>query len=133
MIYLDSCVPIYAAINPGSRGRWSRSLLTSIEKGDESAVTSTLTLDEFTYKVREVEGAEASVEAGRILLDLPNLRFAPVDYEVLWRSLELVEKFGLYPRDSIHTATAQLQNINTIISEDKDFDTVPKIKRRWMK
>lgn len=132
MIYLDSCVPIYAAINPGPRGRWSRDLLTNIEKGNESAVTSALTLDEFTYKVREVEGAVASVEAGRILLDLPNLRMISVDYEVLWRSLELVEKLGLYPRDSIHAATALLQNVTTIISEDKDFDVVPKIERRWM-
>ncbi len=132
MIYLDSCVPIYAAINPGSRGRWSRAMITSIENGDESAITSTLTLDEFTYKVREVEGAEASVEAGRILLDLPNLRMVPVDYEVLWRSLELVEKLGLYPRDSIHAATVLIQNISTIVSEDKDFDVVPKIERRWM-
>ncbi len=132
MIYLDSCVPIYAALNPGPRGTWSRDLLSRIESGDESAVTSTLTLDEFTYKVRETEGAEASVEAGRILLNIPNLKFVPVDYEVLWRSMELVEKLGLYARDSIHAATALLLDLTTVISEDKDFDVILELERRWM-
>ena len=132
MIYLDSCVPIYAALDSEASGEWSRDLLLRIEKGEDSAVTSALTLDEFTYKVRKEEGIEASFEVGRMLLDTPNLRFIPVDYEVLWRSLELVEKLGLYPRDSIHAATALLQNVTTIISEDKDFDVVPKIERQWM-
>ncbi len=132
MIYLDSCVPIYAALDSEASGGWSRDLLLRIEKGEDSAVTSALTLDEFTYKVRKEEGIEASLEAGRMLLDTPNLRFIPVDYEVLWRSLEVVEKLGLYPRDSIHVATALLENISTIVSEDKDFDAVPKIERQWM-
>jgi predicted nucleic acid-binding protein len=132
MIYLDACVPIYAALDSEASGGWSRDLLMRIEKGEDSAVTSALTLDEFTYKVRKEEGIEASFEVGRMLIGTPNLRFIAVDYEVLWKSLELVEKLGLYPRDSIHAATALLQNVSTIVSEDKDFDAVPKIKRRWL-
>ncbi|TET89503.1 MAG: PIN domain-containing protein [Methanomassiliicoccales archaeon] len=132
MIYIDSCVPIYAALDSGPRGKWSRALLQSIEKGDEPAVTAALTLDEFTYKVRKEEGVETSVEAGRALLMFPNLRFIPVDDGVLWKSLELVEEYGLYPRDSIHAGSAILQGIVTIVSVDKDFDIIPEIERKWM-
>lgn len=131
MIYLDSCVPIYAALDHGAAGRWCRDILSRIEEGEDSAVTSALTLDEFTYKVRKEEGAEASVEAGRMLLGIRNLRFISVDQEVLWKSLELVEKLDLYPRDSIHAATALLQGVATIIAQDKDFDVLPGILRKW--
>lgn len=132
MIYVDSCVPIYAALDSSSKGKWARNLLKKIEDGDEPAITSALTLDEFIYKVRREDGVETSIEAGRALLMTPNLRFIPVDDEVLWKSLELIEAHGLYPRDSIHAGSAILRGVFTIISEDDDFDIIPEMKRRWM-
>ncbi len=132
MIYVDSCVPIYAALDSGSKGKWSRSLLDKIEDGVEPALTSALTLDEFTYKVRKEEGVEVSVEAGRRLLTMPHFRFIPVDDGVLWKSLELVEEYGIYPRDAIHASTAIIQGISSLVSEDENLDVLSELDRRWL-
>ncbi len=50
--------------------------------------------------------------------------------------LRLVEKYllayGLRPSDAIHLAVMEKANIGQIVTEDRDFDKVKKVKRIWL-
>ena len=133
MIYIDSNVFIYATLQTGQEGDWCRALLRRVAEGKEEALTSALTVDEVAYQVREDRGLEASVEAGRALLQMAHLAVVPADAEVLWRSLDLASGLGLYPRDAIHAATAQLHGVEDFYSEDEDFAGVEGLRRRWIR
>jgi predicted nucleic acid-binding protein len=133
LIYIDSNVFIYASLHAGREGDWCRDLLRRIAQGREAGLTSALTVDEVVYQVREDRGMEASVEAGRGLLEMAHLTVAPADTEVLWRTLDLTVQTRLYPRDAIHAATALLRNTEDFYSEDADFDAVDGLHRRWMR
>jgi predicted nucleic acid-binding protein len=133
VIYLDSNVFVYANLHTGREGDWCRALLRQVAEGREQGVTAALTLDEVVYKVRENRGLEASLEAGRAMLEMANLAIAPTDADVLWRSLDLADRFRLYPRDAIHAATAGLRDVSEFCSEDDDFDAVEGLRRRWMR
>ena len=76
MIYLDSNVFIYANLQTGREGDWCRDLLRRVAQGREEGLTSALTLDEVVYQIREERGLEASVEAGRALLEMAHLLVA---------------------------------------------------------
>ncbi len=133
MIYLDSNVFIYAALQTGREGDWCRELLRRVADGREEALTSALTVDEVVCKVREDRDLEASVDTGRALLQMAHLTVAPADVEVLWKSLELASDLRLFPRDAIHAATARLRGVSDFYSEDADFDAVEGFRRRWMR
>ena len=47
MIYIDSNVFIYATLNTEELGEKARSLLQTIQQGEEKAETSALTFDEY--------------------------------------------------------------------------------------
>lgn len=133
MIYLDSNVFIYAALQTGREGDWCRDLLRRVAEGREAGLTSALTVDEVVYQVREDRGVQASVEAGRAILQMAHLTVAPADAEVLWESLALAADLELFPRDAIHAATARLRGASDFYSEDADFDAVDGLRRRWMR
>ena len=133
MIYFDANVFIYANLDAGRTGEWCRELLRRVASGREEGLTSALTIDEVVYQVREDRGLDASLEAGRGLLEMAHLTIAPADVEVLWRSLDLSGRTGLFPRDAIHAATALLRDATEIYSEDADFDAVDGLTRRWMR
>ena len=133
MIYLDANVFIYATLQTGREGEWCRALLRRVTSGEEEAITSALTVDEVVYQVREDRGLDASVEAGRGLLEMSHLTVAPADTETLWRSLDLSQRTEMFPRDAIHAATALMRDVTDFYSEDRDFDAVEGLRRRWMR
>ena len=132
MKYFDSNFFIYATINNGKIGRWARTIIKEMIVGKISAVTSTLTYDEFFWKVKREKGFKAAIIATEALLEMPNLRFLPVNDEVVWKSFELIKNFKLDPRDSIHAACALLHGVFTIVTGDKDFDKIDEITREWI-
>ncbi|MFQ6127728.1 MAG: type II toxin-antitoxin system VapC family toxin [Thermoplasmata archaeon] len=133
MIYIDSNIPIYAALDPRKKGKWCRSVLEKIEGGKHPAVTSALTFDELVYYVRREAGLEESLQIGQAFLEMPNLTFLPVNDFVLWKSLELMREHHLFPRDAIHAASAVNSGVIAVYSEDKDFERVKELRRIWLK
>ena len=132
MRYFDSNFFIYATLDRGKKGNWARSIISEIETGKIPGVTSTLTYDEFFWKVKSKKGFNTAVIATEALLEMPNLRFLSVNDEVIWKSFELIKNLKLDPRDTIHAACALLHGVFTIVSEDKDFDKIDELTREWM-
>jgi predicted nucleic acid-binding protein len=131
MKYVDSMLFVYAVTEQGPRSIHAQNLLEKIQEGDLPAVTSALTFDEVFYKVKQVGGHDNAVKSGEAFLELPNLRFIPVDGAILWKTRILLDEHTVNPRDAIHAACALDRGVYTVISEDDDFETFPELEREW--
>ncbi|MDW8034565.1 MAG: type II toxin-antitoxin system VapC family toxin [Nitrososphaerota archaeon] len=132
LLYVDSNIflyPIIYKIEAVEEAKRSRDLLLRIALGDVEAYTSMITWDEIVWVVRRSFGLEPSIEQGKLFLTFPNLRFLAVKKSIVLRAQELLEKYGIKPRDAIHAATAIENRITNIVSYDKDFDVIREIKR----
>jgi len=122
MKYIDANILLYAFTDTTEKGDASRKVLTG-----EPLFTSTLSLDEVSYKMKK-KSVEAAVAAVEVLEHLPNLEFIPFLAEDVEMFKTYLKK-GLGPRDSIHALTAEKARCKIIYSEDKDFDRI-EIQRR---
>jgi len=129
MIYLDTNIFIYPISGTGIKSESCINILSKVFKGELEAATSILTWDEFQYSLRKIIGKEKAIEESSIFLKSPNLKFIKADSEIISKAQELTEKYTLKPRDAIHAATAIINKIPKIVSDDSDFDKVKEIKR----
>ncbi|MEM2995397.1 MAG: type II toxin-antitoxin system VapC family toxin [Candidatus Bathyarchaeia archaeon] len=130
MLYLDSNVFIYAALNMEEIGEKARVLLRKVQQGEEQASSSVLTFDELVWAVKKHRSIEDAINAGEAFLNFPNVKLAVVDEELLALALNLIKKYKLDPRDSIHAATAILEKADVIISTDSHFDKIEEVRRK---
>ena len=126
--YIDSNIFIYASSRNDVLGQAARRLLQAIQAGTFRGVTSCLTLDEVMYVLKKILPTDI-LAAGEQLLNL-DIKFLSVDKPLLHAMLALMEQHALQPRDALHLATMQANNISFIISEDKDFDMIHSVERR---
>jgi predicted nucleic acid-binding protein len=131
MMYLDSNVFIYAAINTEEHGKKARSLLQRVQQGYEKAATSALTFDEVFWSVKKHSKILAQ-ETCRALLNFSNLEIISVDRELALSALGIIEECGLAPRDAIHAATAIATKAECIVSTDPHFDRIKEVTRKQL-
>ena len=129
MIYLDSNVFIYAALNTQEPGEKARSLLQRIQQRDEKAETSALTFDEVFWAIKKLD-FEAALEACQALLNFPNLEIIPTDRDLAISALQIIKQYHLAPREAIHAATAIAAKAETLISTDPHFDNIKELRRK---
>ena len=132
MPYVDSNVFMYPAIyqtESQQEAKKAKEILLKIEKGEISVHTSTLTWDEVVWVVGKLLGRDDGINQGKKLLGFPNLEFINVDEGILTLAQNLLNKYKLSPRDSIHAASAVSRKIKAVISDDKNFDQVKEITR----
>jgi predicted nucleic acid-binding protein len=130
MLYLDSNVFIYAALSVDEIGEKARALLRKVQRGEEQASSSMLTFDELVWAVKKYRTIEDAINAGEAFLNFPNIKLTIVDGELLTLALNLIRKYKLDSRDSIHAATAILEKAEAIISTDPHFDKIKETQRK---
>jgi len=130
MLYLDSNVFLYAALNNEEIGDRARNLLKQVQSGKEQASSSALTFDEVVWAVKKYRNLENAIIAGEAFLNFPNLKLIPVNEDLLAVALDLIKKYGLDPRDSIHGAAAILNKVEAIVSTDEHFDKIKELHRK---
>lgn len=130
MIYLDTNVFVYSAINKNEKGREGIKLLTELIKKNDIACTSILTWDEIIYAIWKKEGKELALEEGRKFINLPNIILLNVTKNIIEKAQNIMVEFNLKPRDAIHAASAILNKCEFIASDDPDFDKVRGLKRK---
>ncbi len=130
LTYIDSNIFLYAVLYDDERAQRCRHVLSGIVDGKIEAVTSALTWDEFTHVVEKVLDRPAAVLQGERFLHFPRLLFQPCTTDVLIRAQQVRTTTSLGARDSIHAASALIAGTRTLISEDRDFDGIPKLNRR---
>jgi len=129
--YFDSNLIIYAMLDETEPGDWARDILESVQNEEMPACTSFLTFDEVFYKVNKARGLDVAIKDLEAFLAMSNMRFIDVNDAVIWKALELIREYQLFPRDAIHAATAFIAGAETIYSQDTDFDIIRGLKRRW--
>lgn len=127
MIYLDSNVFIFAALNNDKLGDICRKIIENAENIE--TYTCALTFDEVFWKIKKNKGKSSAVEASELFIN-SSIKFISVDYDVIKTSLELMKKYDIDPRDAIHAASAISKGIKIIVSEDSDFDKLEELKRK---
>jgi len=132
LLYVDSNVFLYPIIYDEEtvvEVKKSKSFLLKMALGKIEAYTSSLTWDEVTWVIRKLFGIEVSMHEGKKFLSFPNLRVLGVRMSTVFKAQELVERYGVKPRDAIHAAVALENKIKTIVSYDDDFDAINEIRR----
>lgn len=132
MSYVDSNIFIYPIIyDPASirEAARARDFLLEIALGKIEAYASPITWDEIAWVVRKVLGTDISLNQGRKFLSFPNLKLLAIKRTTALKAQDIMEKYGLEPRDALHAAVALENKITTIVSYDEDFDKLKVMKR----
>jgi predicted nucleic acid-binding protein len=132
LAYVDTNVFLYPVLytkDVDPRVRKADEILVRIAKGELLAYTSTLTWDEVVWAVRKTMGKNEAINQGQKLLGFTNLQFISVDEKILSQAQTLISTYYLKPRDAVHAASAISRKLETIISDDQDFDEIKEIKR----
>src|SRR3989344_3790248 len=129
MIYLDTNIFIYASIDESEIGKKCSEIISLHLNEKKDVATSCLTWDEVVYGIRKKVGKEMSIIQGKNLIEMQNLLWLDTNNLIISKAQELMEAYNLKPRDAIHAATAIINGIKEIISDDSDFDKVKELKR----
>ncbi|WP_337005344.1 MULTISPECIES: type II toxin-antitoxin system VapC family toxin [unclassified Microbacterium] len=115
MIYLDSCILIYAIEDGGPRGIAVRNALREV---DVAVSSSPLALQECLVgplKGRNVELRDRYLDA------FDRIEQIALDTRAFVRAAELRADFGLKTPDALHLAAAQLAGCTELWTNDKRF------------
>jgi len=127
--YLDSNVFLYPLLYEDDKARAAKEIVRDFVSKKFLAYTSVLTWDEFVYILKRERGKEIAEAESDKFLKLPNLLFLDIKKSLLFKAQELIKNYNLKPRDAIHAASAIVNDINEIISDEEDFDKIKEIKR----
>lgn len=113
VIYLDSCIVIYAVEDDGARGREVRRKLSEV--GDVVAAISPLvTLECLVAPLRD----DNLVLHDHYLRALKQFRLLPLEPEHYLRAAELRARHGIRTPDALHLAAAQLHGCEELWTND---------------
>lgn len=113
MIYLDSCIVIYAVEDDGPRGNAVRQRLT--ESADAVvAVSPLVTLECLVGPLRD----ENYGLHDHYLRALHNFKPLPLETEHYVRAAELRARYGLKTPDALHLAAAQMHGCDELWTND---------------
>ncbi len=129
MKYIDSNIFINAILYDDSKAKRCEKIIKDIIMGKEIAYTSLLSWDEIVYIVKKYMGRELAIGEGKKFLKFPNLIFLGIEENIIFKAQELLSKYNIDPRDAIHAASALINEVKEIISDDQDFDKIKEIKR----
>ena len=128
MIYLDANFFILCNFDTSSLGENARNLQLKIDEGTKAS-TSSLALDEVMWVLIKNKKSEVLRETIEDIFAIQNLTVLDVRGSAALDALDYIERDKLKPRDAFHLAIMKSNEINEIVSDDKDFDRVKGIKR----
>ena len=133
MRFLDASLFIYLLTADGDLYREVRKLfLDSVRLG---ACTDALAIDEFIWVCKRKYGVplHASTRTVRDVI-LPAVELLEISEAELLEALSALEK-GLLdkPSDAIHYGVMKAHGVNEIVTEDRDFESLPGVRRIWLR
>ena len=133
-IFLDSSYLIYLGYSMSDEifNYVTNFLRESVERGDRLFVNM-IVVDEVLWiltKKYKVPLSEALELMDRLM---PLIEVIPLDYMDYDDMRRIMMNYGLKPSDALHVASMHKAGIKHIVSEDKEFDKIPWIKRTWLR
>lgn len=117
MIYLDSCILIYAMEDRGARGAAVRRALADVEV---EVASSALALQECLVRPMRERNAELR---DRYLAMFDHIETVDLDAAVFVRAAELRADFSLKTPDALHLAAAQVSGCTELWTNDPRLAT----------
>jgi predicted nucleic acid-binding protein len=127
-IGLDTNVFIYFLEYHPRYGAWCASLFDRIERGQNSAVTSTVTLLELLVQPYRDQKAELAQKIFALASTYPKLEWVSVTMNIADRAAELRARYRLSTPDAIQLATAIGHNATRFYGNDRGLRRVKEIE-----
>mgnify|MGYP001614296624 CR=1 FL=1 len=128
-IYLDANIFLNAILYDDKKAESCKEIISQIINNKLQGYTSLLTWDEVVYTIQKLSGRKLSIKEGEKMLKVPNMVFLDVNINIILKAQRLMDRYDLYPRDSIHLSSMLINNIEELASDDSDFDKLKEIKR----
>jgi len=125
---LDTNVLIYHVQDHPRYGKWCAKLFARIERGQVSAVTSTVSMLEVLVQPYRLENHPLVQKFYALLSTYPKLSWVPVSLEVADQAAELRASYNLSTPDAIQLATAIGFQATGFIGNDKGLKKVKEIE-----
>lgn len=132
-VFVDSPLLIYlnTVAEPGARAQYESFYLDLLSR--YSPYTDVLVLDELIYVSRTKYGVPYSVTLDFVeSIVLPYVRVLSLGEEEYRQAARLLLEYNVKPSDALHLAVALNNGIGLVVSEDRDFDRVPLVRRVWL-
>lgn len=128
-VFLDTNIPIYAAGKESEYKKACLEVLEAIGREEVEGLTSTEVFQEILYRfwyLKDIENGWQIFDNFREVIS----QVLAVTEEDISKARELSEKYrNIKPRDLLHVAVMISNQIENIISVDKDFDAISEINR----
>jgi len=125
--FVDTNVFIYAMQGHPEFGEVSKKILERID-GGEKAVTSLMNIAEVCWWLEKHKMEEKIEEKVKLISSIFCLEIAPLELSDFMEASRLVKKYRMDFNDCLSIALMKRMNIDTIYSNDRDFDKA-KLKR----
>ena len=129
MVFIDSNVPMYlvGATHPNKDA--ARRLLGQVIRDERRLVTSAEVLQEILHRYVAISRLEAIEPAFTALLDVIDEVFDVQIVDVKRAKGLVLDQQGLSARDALHIAVMEREEVRTILSFDRGFDSWPGVER----
>jgi predicted nucleic acid-binding protein len=99
----------------------TRELLSGVEHGKWTAVTSVLTVMELTVRPWQMDRPGVAREYEALLVHFPHLTLADVTRDVARRAAQLRARYRLRSADALQAATALLHEATVFVTNDREL------------
>ncbi|MBI3073152.1 MAG: type II toxin-antitoxin system VapC family toxin [Deltaproteobacteria bacterium] len=127
-LFLDANIFLYAIGGESPHRDACRAVLSAVAAGQIDGVTSSEVLQEILHvrsrRLGNADAANAVRAASALVADV-----LPVTQADVLSACDLLSSTRLGPRDAIHAAVMKNNGIRTLISIDKDFNSLKGIQR----
>jgi len=121
VIGLDTAIFIYHLENHPRYQPLTQELLTGIQDGRQTAVTSTVTVMELTVRPWQIGRPAVAREYEALLVHFPHLTLADVTRDVARRAAQLRARYRLRPADALQVATALVHGATAFVTNDRQL------------
>ena len=121
VIGLDTSVFIYHLESHPRYLPLTREVLTGVQAGKWTAITSVVTLMELTVRPWQLERQAVAYEYEALLLHFPNLVLADVTRDVARQAAQLRAVYRFRPADALQVATALVHNATAFVTNDQQI------------
>ncbi len=95
--------------------------------------TDVLVLDELIYVSKKRYFVPYVITLSFIKsIVLPYVIVLPLGEDEYNEAAKFIEKYDVKPSDALHIGAMKMNNIDVIVSEDKELDKIDEIKRMWI-
>lgn len=132
-LFLDSSYLIYLRYAESDEVfNYVTGFLREAVKRGEQLLVNMIVIDETTWILSQKYGFPLSEVFELIDRLMSLIEVIPVNYTEYDVMKKVMMEYGLKPSDAIHVASMNKSGAQHIVSEDKEFDKVPWIKRIWL-